>query len=260
MSTPVPPTAAATSPVPPVTAGDAAPLLRLADVHTYHGHVHALKGVSLEVFAGEIVTLIGANGAGKSTLLRSISGQNRARQGEIQFQGRPLNHLPPHAIAALGIGHVPEGRRVFPKLTVEENLDIGGYLEPDPAVIRQRKAQVFAQFPKLAERRKQDGGTLSGGEQQMLAIGRALMQEPRLLLLDEPTMGLAPVLVDTIFEIITDLNTRQGRTILLVEQNAWHALKIARRAYVLSTGQITMHGLAAELADNPAVRKSYLSG
>ena len=234
-------------------------LLQMSGADVYYGNIHALKGVSLEVRRGEIVTLIGANGAGKSTTLRTISGILKPRRGEIHFRGQPIHHLPPHEIAALGIGHVPEGRRIFAKLTVEENLDIGAFMERDARMIKGRKERVFTMFPRLAERRTQAGGTLSGGEQQMLAIARALMQDAELLLLDEPTMGLAPVLVDVIFDVVQDLN-RAGKTILLVEQNAWHALRIAHRAYVLQTGMITLQGPAREMADNPSIRDSYLGG
>jgi branched-chain amino acid transport system ATP-binding protein len=232
-------------------------LLELKGVHTYYGHIHALKGVSLRVEEGEIVTLIGSNGAGKSTTLRTISGLVKPREGEVRFQGRPIHRLPAHEIVALGVGHVPEGRRIFPRLTVEENLEIGAYLEKDRKVVQERKEMVFALFPRLYERRGQKGGTLSGGEQQMLAIGRALMQNPRILLMDEPSMGLAPVLVDFIFETILKLN-REGKTILLVEQNARLALKIAHRGYVLATGEISLEGPARELAQNPEVQKAYL--
>ncbi len=236
-----------------------APLLQLTGVHTYYGHVHALKGVDLEVRPGEIVTLIGSNGAGKSTALRTISGLNRPRRGEVWFDGQRLDGQPAHAVAALGLSHVPEGRRIFPQLTVEENLEIGAYLERDPARIATRKEKVFQLFPRIAERRRQDGGTLSGGEQQMLAIGRALMREPRLLLLDEPTLGLAPVIVEQIFAIIQTLHAG-GMTVLLVEQNARQALQLAQRAYVLQTGAITLQGPARELAEHPDVQKSYLGG
>ncbi|OGV67376.1 MAG: ABC transporter ATP-binding protein [Lentisphaerae bacterium RIFOXYB12_FULL_65_16] len=234
-------------------------VLELRQVHAAYGHIHALKGVSLEVRKREIVTLIGGNGAGKSTTLRAISGLLKPRDGQILFHGQAIHGRQPHHIAALGIGHIPEGRRIFAPLSVEENLDLGAYIEPDRRVIRERKERVFAMFPRLAERRTQGGGTLSGGEQQMLAIGRALMQDPELLLLDEPTMGLAPVLVDTIFDVVVNLN-QAGKTILLVEQNAWHALKIAHRGYVLETGTITLEGPAADLATNPSVRESYLGG
>ncbi|MCS7059066.1 MAG: ABC transporter ATP-binding protein [Meiothermus sp.] len=235
------------------------PLLEVRDIHTYYGHIHALKGVSLTVEEGEIVTLIGANGAGKSTTLRTISGMNRPRKGEVIYQGQPIHKLPADRIVALGLGHVPEGRRIFPRMTVEENLDMGGFLIRDPRVLQERKEQVFTLFPRLAERRHQKGGTLSGGEQQMLAIGRALMQDPRLLLMDEPSMGLAPVLVDFIFEIIQKLN-QQGKTILLVEQNARLALQIAHRGYVLQTGQLTLSGPARELAARPEIQEAYLGG
>ena len=245
--------------VPSPAAAPVAALLELRGVHAGYGHIAALKDVTFDVKEREIVTLIGANGAGKSTTLRAISGLLRTRRGEIIFRGRPIHRLAPHAVAGLGIGHVPEGRRIFEGLTVEENLELGAYLERDRRVIARRKEQVFAMFPRLAERRVQGGGTLSGGEQQMLAIGRALMQDPPLLLLDEPTMGLAPVLVDAIFDVVVQLN-RAGKTILLVEQNAWHALKIAHRAYVLETGSIVLHGPAHTLADNPSVRASYLGG
>ena len=236
-----------------------AALLQLAGVHTYYGHVHALKGLDLEVRAGEIVTLIGSNGAGKSTTLRTISGLLRPRQGEVRFDGHRIDGQPAHRVTACGIGHVPEGRRIFPQLTVEENLEIGAYLERDPARIAAAKEKVFGLFPRIAERRRQDGGTLSGGEQQMLAIGRALMREPRLLLLDEPTLGLAPVIVEQIFDIIRMLHAG-GMTILLVEQNARQALQVAQRAYVLQTGSIALQGPAQDLARNPDVQKSYLGG
>lgn len=235
------------------------PLLEVKDIHTYYGHIHALKGVSLTVEEGEIVTLIGANGAGKSTTLRTISGMNKPRKGEVLYQGKPIHKLPADKIVGLGIGHVPEGRRIFPRMTVEENLDMGGFLINDPRVLQERKEQAFTLFPRLAERRNQKGGTLSGGEQQMLAIGRALMQDPKLLLMDEPSMGLAPVLVDFIFEIIQKLN-QQGKTILLVEQNARLALQIAHRGYVLQTGQLTMSGPAKELAARPEIQEAYLGG
>ncbi len=234
-------------------------MLELRDVHACYGHIHALKGVTIHVQEGEIVTLIGSNGAGKSTTLRCISGLLAPRSGEILWRGQPIHGLKPFEVAALGIGHSPEGRRIFPRLSVEENLEIGAYLERDAAVIARRKTDVFSLFPRLAERRKQDGGTLSGGEQQMLAIGRALMQNPSLLLLDEPTLGLAPVLVENLFETLQTLH-RAGKTILLVEQNAWHALHIAQRAYVLQTGSITHQGIAKEIADDPEVKQAYLGG
>jgi len=234
-------------------------LLDVRNIHVCYGKIDALRGLSFHINRGEIVTLIGANGAGKSTTLRVVSGLLAPKSGSIVFKGASIAGLPAHQIAAKGIGHVPEGRRIFPRLSVEENLDIGAYLQTDHTVIRQRKDNVFSLFPRLAERRRQDGGTLSGGEQQMLAIGRALMQDPELLLLDEPTLGLAPVLVEVIFKTIITLHDA-GKTILLVEQNAWHALQIAQRGYVLQTGQIQLEGPAKELAVNPSVQESYLGG
>jgi branched-chain amino acid transport system ATP-binding protein len=235
------------------------PLLEVMDIHTYYGHIHALKGLSLTVEEGEIVTLIGANGAGKSTTLRTISGMNKPRKGEVVYRGKSIHKFPADKIVGLGIGHVPEGRRIFPRMTVEENLEMGGFLINDARVVQERKEQAFTLFPRLAERRQQKGGTLSGGEQQMLAIGRTLMQDPKLLLMDEPSMGLAPVLVDFIFEIIQKLN-QQGKTILLVEQNARLALQIAHRGYVLQTGHLTMSGPAKELAARPEIQEAYLGG
>jgi branched-chain amino acid transport system ATP-binding protein len=234
-------------------------LLELTNIHTYYGHTHALKGISLNVSEGEVVTLIGANGAGKSTTLRTISGMAKTKQGQVLYSGKPITKQQPEQIVALGIGHVPEGRRIFPRLSVEENLEVGAFLLSDKKVLAQRKETVFGLFPRLHERRSQKGGTLSGGEQQMLAMGRALMQDPKLLLLDEPSMGLAPVLVDFIFETIGSLN-RAGTTILLVEQNARMALQVAHRGYVLQTGQIILSGLAAELAAKPEVQAAYLGG
>lgn len=234
-------------------------LLELKNIHTYYGHIHALKGISLMVNEGEIVTLIGANGAGKSTTLRTISGMVKARSGEVLYQGKPIQRAPAEQIVAMGIGHVPEGRRIFPRLTVEENLEIGAYLLRDKKVVEERKQIGFQLFPRLYERRSQKGGTLSGGEQQMLAIARALMQDPKLLLMDEPSMGLAPVLVDFIFETIQNLN-KSGMTILLVEQNARIALQIAHRGYVLQTGELTLSGPAAQLAATPEVQAAYLGG
>ena len=235
------------------------PLLALRDVHAYYGHIHALRGVSLDIYEGEIVTLIGANGAGKSTTLRAISGLLKPRSGEILLRGHAIQGRKPHEVAAIGVGHAPEGRRIFPRLTVEENLEIGAFLERSAAVIAQRKDYVYGLFPRLAERSRQDGGTLSGGEQQMLAIGRALMRDPALLLLDEPTLGLAPVLVETLFETLQTLH-EQGKTMLLVEQNAWHALQIAQRAYVLQTGLIIKQGTARDLANDDDVKRAYLGG
>ncbi|MCS7178616.1 MAG: ABC transporter ATP-binding protein [Anaerolineae bacterium] len=233
------------------------PLLRVENLHTYYGHVHALKGIDLEVEEGEIVTLIGANGAGKSTTLRTISGLVRPREGRIEFNGHVLNQMPAHKIVQLGICHVPEGRRIFTTLTVMENLMMGAYTLRDKGTIRENLRRVFDLFPRLAERKNQLGGTLSGGEQQMLTIGRALMSQPRLLLLDEPSLGLAPMLVRAIFETIREINAR-GTTILLVEQNARAALKIAHRAYVLETGRVVLAGPAQELMRDERVRKAYL--
>lgn len=233
-------------------------LLELRDVHTYYGQIHALKGVSLEVNEGEVVTLIGSNGAGKSTTLRTISSILRPRRGDVLLQGKSMLGVPPHKVVAAGIGHVPEGRGVFPKLTVLENLEMGAYLLKDHHEIERRMANVFTLFPRLRERVRQAGGTLSGGEQQMLAIGRALMQQPHIMLLDEPSMGLAPLLVEEIFNIIQRLNSEQGTTILLVEQNAQAALQVADRAYVLETGQITVSGPAEELLHDSRIIDAYL--
>ncbi|MFQ3535161.1 MAG: ABC transporter ATP-binding protein [Aggregatilineales bacterium] len=231
-------------------------LLKLENVHTYYGHIHALKGISLEVNKGEVVTLIGANGAGKSTTLRTISGLARPRVGKIFFEGAPLNNLPPHKITRMGIGHVPEGRRIFPELTVRENLEMGGFAVPRHEV-EERMEYAFQLFPRIKERLHQQGGTLSGGEQQMLAIARGLLLNPRILLLDEPSMGLAPVLVDQIFDIIKQLHA-QGTTILLVEQNARMALQVADRGYILQSGQIVMADDAKNLQNSEVVRKAYL--
>lgn len=232
-------------------------LLELQNLHTYYGHIHALKGLNLEVRQGEIVTLVGSNGAGKSTTLRTISGIAKAKQGYIRLEGEEITNRKPHEIAAMGIGHVPEGRRIFPLLTVRENLEIGAWSVTDRGATADRKEEMFALFPRLKERVNQKGGTLSGGEQQMLAIGRALMSAPRILLLDEPSMGLAPVLVEAIFEIIQRINA-QGTTILLVEQNALMALEVADRGYVLQTGEVVLSDQAQSLMDNDMVRKVYL--
>lgn len=234
-------------------------LLELENVHTYYGHIHALKGISLTVEEGEIVTLIGANGAGKSTTLRTISGLIHSREGSIRFNGKPITRMAAHDIVAAGVGHVPEGRGIFPRLTVRENLEMGAFTINNPAEVRRRMEVVFGLFPRLQERVEQKGGTLSGGEQQMLATGRGLMLKPRILLMDEPSMGLAPVLVDAIFDVITQLN-KDGTTILLVEQNALMALRTAARAYVLETGKIVLSGVAEELAQNPQVKRAYLGG
>lgn len=234
-----------------------ATLLELENVHTYYGHIHALKGVSLKVDEGEIVTLVGSNGAGKSTSLRTISGMVRAQQGRVLLHGQDITALKPHEIAALGIGHVPEGRRIFPLLTVRENIEIGAWNVTNRSVISDRMEQMFVLFPRLRERVAQKGGTLSGGEQQMLAIARALMSAPRVLLLDEPSMGLAPVLVEGIFDIIKHINS-EGTTILLVEQNALMALEVAQRGYVLQTGTIALSDSAKALMNNEMVKKVYL--
>lgn len=232
-------------------------LLELENVHTYYGQIHALKGVNLTVEQGEIVTLVGSNGAGKSTSLRTISGMVRPRQGTVRLDGRDITMMKPHDVTALGIGHVPEGRRIFPLLTVRENIEIGAWNVTNRGVMHQRMEQMFALFPRLKERLEQKGGTLSGGEQQMLAIARALMSAPRVLLLDEPSMGLAPVLVEGIFEIIKRINA-EGTTILLVEQNALMALEVAKRGYVLQTGVVKLSDSANALLHNEEVRKLYL--
>jgi branched-chain amino acid transport system ATP-binding protein len=232
-------------------------LLEIADLHVYYGSIHALRGVSLAVDPGQIVTLIGANGAGKSTTLNTISGLLRPREGRILLSGDDLAAVPPHEIVQKGVVQVPEGRRIFGRLTVLENLEMGAYTQIDQRKIGHGLKRAFGLFPRLRERSAQVAGTLSGGEQQMLAIGRALMAEPRLLLMDEPSMGLAPMLVEQIFEAIQDIN-RQGVTILLVEQNAYMALAIAHRGYVLQTGGIVLSGTAADLQANSEVKKAYL--
>lgn len=234
-------------------------MLVLEDVNVYYGAIHALKGISLEVNQGEIVTLIGSNGAGKSTSLKTISGLLRPKSGKITFQGENLAIVAPQAIVAKGISQVPEGRRVFANMTVTENLELGAYLRKDKAGVKQAMQHVYELFPRLLERNNQISGTLSGGEQQMLAMGRALMSQPQLLLLDEPSMGLAPILVKQIFSIIKEINA-SGTTILLVEQNAHMALSIANRAYVLETGKIVLSGDSKELAASEEVRKAYLGG
>ena len=232
-------------------------ILELTNVHSYYGHIHALKGVSLYVDEGEIVTLIGANGAGKSTTLRTISGLLHPKEGTVKLGDKDITHMEPHRIVGAGVGHVPEGRGIFPKLTVRENLDMGAFTVDDQTKNGQRMEQIFSLFPRLRERIDQYGGTLSGGEQQMLAIGRGLMLHPRILMLDEPSMGLAPVLVELIFDIIKKLN-EDGTTILLVEQNALMALSIAHRGYVLQTGEIALTDTAAKLKKDEMVQKSYL--
>ncbi len=232
-------------------------ILELHDVHTYYGSIQALKGISLDVSQGEIVTLLGANGAGKTTTLRSINGLNRPRQGSIRFEGQEITETPPHEIVARGIAQSPEGRRLFPRMTVLENLEMGAFQRTDRAGIKEDLERVFGLFPRLHERRSQKAGTLSGGEQQMCAIGRALMARPRLLLLDEPSLGLAPIFVERIFEIVETIN-KQGTSILLVEQNALMALDAAHRGYVLETGRIVLADSAAALKRNEQVRKTYL--
>ncbi len=232
-------------------------MLEIKDLHTYYGNIHALKGLSLKVEQGEIVTLIGSNGAGKTTTLRTIQGLIRPRQGEIRFEGNSLNSLSAQAIVRLGISQSPEGRLIFPRMTVQENLEMGAFSRRDTLGIKSDTERVLHLFPRLRERINQKGGTLSGGEQQMLAIGRAMMARPRLLLLDEPSMGLAPMLVTQIFAIVRDIN-EQGTTILLVEQNARMALTVAHRGYVLQTGQIVLAGSAKDLQTNETVRKAYL--
>ena len=233
------------------------PLLELKNVHSYYGNIHALKGISLMVHEGEVVTLIGSNGAGKSTTLRTISGILQPREGEVLLEGKRIDRVPPHKLVELGILQSPEGRRIFPRLTVRDNLEMGAFTRNDKAEIAADMERVFVLFPRLKERVGQRGGTLSGGEQQMLAIGRALMGRPRVLLLDEPSMGLAPVLVEQIFEIIKNIN-QQGTTILLVEQNALMALQVANRGYVLQTGQIVLADDAQALSENEMVQKAYL--
>jgi branched-chain amino acid transport system ATP-binding protein len=232
-------------------------MLEVRDLHVYYGEIHALKGISFSVRTGEIVTLLGNNGAGKTTTLRTLSGLLAARGGDVTLEGASLLGTAPHHVVLRGVTHVPEGRRIFNRLTVVETLEMGAYTRGDGAGIAQDMERVFTVFPRLKERRVQVAGTLSGGEQQMLAIGRALMAKPRLLLLDEPSMGLAPVLVEQIFETVLTIN-RQGVTILLFEQNAAMALSIAERGYVLETGRLALEGRARELADNPEVRRAYL--
>lgn len=232
-------------------------MLKLDNINLYYGVIHALKNISLEVEQGEIVTLIGANGAGKTSTLRAISGLEPIKSGNITFKGSPLNKVPSNKIVSLGLSHVPEGRRVFPELTVMENLELGAYLRKDKAGIKQDLEMVFSKFPRLKEREKQAAGTLSGGEQQMLAIGRALMNRPEMLLLDEPSMGLAPLVVKDIFDTIVEIN-KSGTTVLLVEQNANMALAIAHRAYVLETGKMVIYGNAQDLLNDSAIKNAYL--
>lgn len=234
-------------------------MLKINDLHVHYGAIHALKGISLEVKPGEIVTLIGANGAGKTTTLHTLSGLLRPSQGEIVFEGKDITRTPAQDIVAAGLSQVPEGRRVFSNLTVRKNLELGAYLVKDRDAIQASLTRVYKRFPRLKERQKQYAGTLSGGEQQMLAMGRALMSKPKLLLLDEPSMGLAPLLVKDIFSIIQDIK-EQGTTILLVEQNANMALSVADRAYVIETGKVVLSGTSQELAASEEIKKAYLGG
>jgi branched-chain amino acid transport system ATP-binding protein len=235
----------------------AGPLLEVEGIETYYGSIQALKGISLEVYDGEIVTLIGANGAGKSTTLRSINGLNHPRRGRIAFRGTDITHMPPHDVVKMGIAQSPEGRKLFPRMSVTENLEMGAFQRKDKGEFKADMDRVFELFPRLAERRHQKAGTMSGGEQQMCAIGRALMARPKLLMLDEPSMGLAPIFVERIFETIVEVN-KQGTSILLVEQNALMALEVASRGYVLETGHVALADEAKALAQNPEVRKTYL--
>jgi branched-chain amino acid transport system ATP-binding protein len=232
-------------------------VLELDNVHTYYGAIHAIKGVSLEVREGEIVTLLGANGAGKSTTLRSINGLNHPRRGRIRFRGDDITYAKPHEIVARGVAQSPEGRKLFPRMTVLENLEMGAFQRTDKSSLKEDLDRVFTLFPRLSERKSQKAGTMSGGEQQMCAIGRALMAHPNLLLLDEPSMGLAPIFVEKIFEIIVEIN-KQGTPILLVEQNALMALDVAQRGYVLETGKVALADSAKALRENEDVRKTYL--
>ena len=237
------------------------PLLSIRGVETYYGNICALKGVDLDVYEGEIVTLIGSNGAGKTTLMMTVCGEPRARSGQIVFDGRNITKLPTHEIMRLSIAQSPEGRRIFPRMTVYENLLMGALLAPlDGSALQEDLAMVFELFPLLQRRQGQRGGTLSGGEQQMLAIARSLMGRPKLLLLDEPSLGLAPLIVRQIFSVIRDLNEKRGLTVFLVEQNAYHALKLAHRGYVMVNGQITLSGKAAELLKREEIKAAYLEG
>ena len=237
--------------------GDSGVLLEVDDIHTYYGSIHAIKGVSMDVRKGEIVTLIGANGAGKSTTLRSINGLNHPREGRIRFRGKDITSEPAHTVVGMGISQSPEGRRLFPRMSVFENLEMGAFQRTDRGGIREDLDRVYSLFPRLAERKSQKAGTLSGGEQQMVAIGRGLMARPKLLMLDEPSMGLAPIFVEKIFEIVQEIN-QQGTTILLVEQNALMALDVASRGYVMETGVVALTGDAQKLRSDENVRKTYL--
>jgi branched-chain amino acid transport system ATP-binding protein len=250
------PEAPATTPG-PGDGGRTKPILHVEDIHSFYGAIEALKGISLEVYDGEIVTLIGSNGAGKTTTLRSISGIVPPRTGRIFYQGQDITGLPGHLVAAMGIAHSPEGRRIFPRMTVLENLEMGAFTRRDAAGIRADIDRVYELFPRLQERAKQKAGTMSGGEQQMLAMGRALMAQPTLLLLDEPSLGLAPVIVDKIYEIIREIN-EQGVTILLVEQNANYALDVSTRGYVLETGSVALTDNSASLRNDERVKAAYL--
>ena len=232
-------------------------VLEVEEIHSFYGSIHALKGISLKVHEGEIVTLIGSNGAGKSTTLRSVNGLIHPRRGRIRFQGQDITRTPPHKVVGMGISQSPEGRKLFPRMSVTENLEMGAFQRKDRSGLVEDMDRVFTLFPRLAERRKQKAGTMSGGEQQMCAIGRALMARPKLLMLDEPSLGLAPIFVQRIFETIVEIN-RQGTAILLVEQNALMALDVANRGYVLETGTVALEGPAKELKTNEQVRKTYL--
>jgi branched-chain amino acid transport system ATP-binding protein len=232
-------------------------LLEVTEIHTFYGNIEALKGISLKVEEGECVTLIGSNGAGKSSTLRSISGLTPPRQGSIRFKDKEITETPPQEIVSMGVAHAPEGRHIFPRMTVYENLMLGAYLRRDHSEIASDMDRVFSLFPRLKERERQKGGTMSGGEQQMLAIGRALMARPTLLLLDEPSMGIAPILVERIYETIAEIN-RQGTTILLVEQNANFALDVSSRGYVLETGSVALSDQSSALRENPEVQRAYL--
>jgi branched-chain amino acid transport system ATP-binding protein len=234
-------------------------LLEVSGIHTFYGSIEALKGITLEVEEGEVVTLIGSNGAGKSTTLRSISGLTPPREGSIRFDGQEIGETPPQDIVRLGISQAPEGRKIFPRMTVKENLELGAYLRRDVDGIQGDMDRVYELFPRLKERERQKAGTMSGGEQQMLAIGRALMASPKLLLLDEPSMGLAPILVERIYETVVEIN-KQGTTILLVEQNANYALEVSKRGYVLETGTVALTDESGKLRENPEVQQAYLGG